>query len=183
MTHQIRSLPDYDSMDAILLAQGVSMSPAETQGLLTGVLCLPDSDKVDWLELILSTHGSAGIPPGKEFSGALLDLFKNVQTQLTDTEFGFSLFLPEHETEIAGRAEALAAWCRGFLFGISATGLTAENCSDTVREILGDIVELSAVEAGQEDENEAERALAEIEEYLRVATRLLKEELGGVSSI
>jgi yecA family protein len=183
LTEASQTLPDYDSIDAVLLAQGVSMSPAEVQGILTGVLCLPDADKVDWLELILSTEGNVGLEPGKEFSELLLNLFRSTQAQLADSEFGFSLLLPEQDSDITSRAEAIAAWCRGFLLGISSTGLTAENCSDTVREILGDVVELSGVEAGQEEDTESERALAEIEEYLRVAARLLKEELGSVSSI
>jgi len=179
------TLPDYDSIDAALLAQGIAMSPAEVQGILTGVLCLPDADKVDWLDLILSTDGSAALPPGKDFSEQLLNLFKTTQAQLADSEFGFSLLLPPQDAGVVDRADALAAWSRGFLLGISSTGLTAENCSDTVREILGDVVDLSGVEAGaeeQDNEAEAERALAEIEEYLRVATRLLKEELGGFNS-
>lgn len=185
MSKTVATLPDYDSVDAVLLAQGISMSPAEVQGLLCGVLCLPDADKVDWLELILSTDGVSTLPPGKDFSEQLLNLFKTTQAQLADTEFGFSLLLPSQDAGVIERAEALAAWSRGFLLGISSTGLTAENCSDTVREILADVVELSGVEAGPEEQNndvEAERALAEIEEYLRVATRLLKEELGGISS-
>ena len=185
MTETKGALPDYDSIDAVLLAQGVSMSPAEVQGILSGVLCLPDADKVDWLELILSTDGASALPPGKDFSELLLDLFKTTQAQLANSEFGFSLLLPPPDVGVIDRAEALAAWSRGFLLGISSTGLTAENCSDTVREILGDVVELSGVEAGPEEQNneaEAERALAEIEEYLRVATHLLKEELGSINS-
>ncbi|MGW8248143.1 MAG: UPF0149 family protein [Acidiferrobacterales bacterium] len=183
MTETTGSLPDYDDVDAVLLAQGVSMSPAEVQGILAGVLCLPDAEKVDWLELILTTGGNVGPEPGKEFSELLLGLFRSIQSQLSDSEFGFSLLLPAQDVAVVDRAAALAAWCRGFLLGISATGLSAENCSDTVREILGDIVELSGIEAGQEEEAEAEKALTEIEEYLRVAARLLKEELGNVSSI
>lgn len=179
-------LPDYDSIDAVLLAQGVSISPAEVQGILAGVLCLPGTEKVDWLELILSTNSGAGLAPGKDFSEVLLNLYRSTQAQLADSEFGFSLLLPAEDAGVVDRAQALAAWSRGFLLGISATGLTTENCSDTVREILGDIVALSGVEAGPEEAAEAaaaERALAEIEEYLRVAARLLKEELGSANSI
>jgi len=183
LTDSAGTLPGYDSIDAILLAQGVSISPAEVQGILSGVLCLPDAAKVDWLELILSADVGAALSPGKEFSELLLSLFHITQAQLADSEFGFSLLLPEQDAGIVARAEALASWSRGFLLGISATGLTAENCSDTVREILADIVELSGIDAGEEDQAEAERALAEIEEYLRVATRLLKEELGGISPV
>ena len=185
MTETEGNLPDYDSVDAALLAQGISISPSEVQGILTGVLCLPDADKVDWLELIFSTGGAGAPSPGKDFSEQLLNLFKITEAQLADSEFGFLLLLPPQDAGVVDRAEALAAWSRGFLLGISSTGLTAENCSDTVREILGDVVEFSGVEAGSEEQNheaEAERALAEIEEYLRVATRLLKEELGGISS-
>jgi len=186
LTETTGSLPDYDSIDAVLLAQGIAMSPAEVQGILSGVLCLPDVKNVDWLELILATEGNAGLEPGKDFSELLLNLFRRTKEQLADSEFGFALLLPAQDAGVVDRAAALAAWCRGFLLGISATGLTAENCSDTVREILADIVELSAVEAGPEEAAEeaaAERALAEIEEYLRVAARLLKEELGGVNSV
>lgn len=182
MTKAEISLPDYESIDAVFLAQGVSMSPAEVHGILAGVLCLPDAENVDWLELILATDGNTALSPGKEFSGIVLDLFRSTQAQLSDSEFGFTLLLPDQDADVVTRAEALAAWSRGLLLGISSTGLTAENCSDTVREILGDIVELSGIETGEEDAAEAERAMIEIEEYLRVATRLLKEELSGAIS-
>jgi len=177
---------DYDRLDAVLLAQGVSMSPAEVQGILTGIMCLPNGNNVDWLELILSTGGTAGLEPNKDFSQVMLELSKNVRAQLDDAGYGFSLLLPPEDSGVVNRAEALGAWSRGFLLGISSTGLTAENCSDTVREILADVVELSGVEAGSEEldeESAAEHALVELEEYLRVAARLLKEELGNSTSL
>lgn len=174
--------PDYQGTSDILVARAITVPASELQGIIAGVLCLPDADHVDWLHLIMSTTAESDIEPDAELSSALLNLYRSTRSRLEDNEFDFRLFLPDQEQGVTARAEALAAWCRGFLLGISATGLNAENCSDVTREILGDIVDLSEIESGGADSEEEERAMLELEEYMRVAARLLKEELSGVNS-
>ncbi len=180
MQEQTPNFPEYQAFASLLSEHSISVPGSEVQGIIVGVLCLPNADDVDWLELVLSAETGASTP-NAELSRLLLDLSQACKIQLQNQDFGFSLFLPAAETGINARTEAIAAWCRGFLLGISATGLNSENCGDVVKEILADIVELTWIEAEGANEAEEEKALLEVEEYLRVAAQLLKEELTAVN--
>ena len=169
-------LPDYSRFQELLEQHSIEASPAEAQGLIAAVLCLPQADQVDWLELFLSAESESTVEPDADLSGVLLQLYQSTREQLFEDGFEFSLYLPV-ESGLAGRAVAVAAWCRGFLLGISAGQLTAANSSDLLREILSDMVDISGVETGLEGDEEDERALVEIEEYLKAAVQLVREEL------
>jgi len=170
-------VPDYQDLSAQLDAAGIEVTAGEIHGLLSGVLALPGAGDIDWLALIPAAEPVDADQLDADLSQSLSDLYRLTQYQLSAREFGYRLFLPGPEAGVAARTEAVAGWCRGFLLGISSTGLSVDNCGDVVREVLSDIVEMSSVEAGDSDDPEEERALLEIEEYLRVAVQLLKEEL------
>lgn len=171
-------LPDYSEFQNMLQRHSIEAPPSEAQGVIAAVLCLPQADQIDWLALFLSAESTASTEMDSELSGALLQLFQSTRQQLSEDGFEFNLYLPS-DGGIAERTASIAAWCRGFLLGISAGQLTAANTGDVVREILADIVEISGAEPDQDGSEEDERALAEIEEYLRAAVHLLKEELSS----
>lgn len=87
----------------------------------------------------------------------------------------FTPFLPDDETDIALRAEAIGRWCQGFLYGMAVRGLKeiADLPAD-VREILEDFSQISRAdhESGDDDE-QAEAALVELVEYSRVGVQLV----------
>jgi len=170
-------VPDYQELSARLDAAGIEVTAGEIHGLLSGVLVLPDAGEVDWLALIPAVEPVAADQLDTDLLQSLSDLYRLTQHQLSARDFGYRLFLPHPETGLAARTEAVAGWCRGFLLGISSTGLSVDNCGDVVREVLSDIVEMSSVEADGSNDPDEERALLEIEEYLRVAVQLLREEL------
>ena len=93
--------------------------------------------------------------------------------QLGDRSFGFELLLPEADAPLMVRSGALFDWCRGFLggFGLAAGG--NPRLSEEGSEALGDIAKLAAAQPQEEGDDEDEAALAEIEEFVRVATLLL----------
>src|SRR3546814_3215300 len=93
--------------------------------------------------------------------------------QLEDQSFEFALLLPDDDAGLAERSGALFEWCRGFL---GAFGLAAGKdppLSDESREALTDIARLAAASPQDDGDEEDEQALAEIEEFVRVATLLL----------
>jgi len=176
-------LPDYSRLQSMLLQHAIEATPAEVQGVIAAVLCLPQAEQIDWLQLLLSAEPVATGSLDAELSSALLQLYQLTQTQLFDDSFVFSLFLPSGAS-LTERTAAISTWCRGFLLGISAGQLTAENSSDLLREILSDMVDISSVEPEPEGGEEDERALTEIEEYLKAAVLLVRDEMapGGHSA-
>jgi len=94
--------------------------------------------------------------------------------------FRFNLLLPGDQASAAHQTAALADWCGGFLQGFlhdhhSQAQLAA--LPATVREAIDDIIAISRADAPPPPGEALERQLLEIEEYLRVATQLIYEEL------
>ena len=70
------------------------------------------------------------------------------------------------------RGEALVAWCRGFLGGVGLAGLEPL-LGEEAREALGDVAKIAESQVSYEDPESDEEALAEIEEFVRVAALLI----------
>ncbi len=71
------------------------------------------------------------------------------------------------------RAEALFDWCRGFLGGFGLAAGAAPPLSEESGEALQDLARLAKATAESSDDDEDEDALAELEEFVRVAALLL----------
>ncbi len=81
------------------------------------------------------------------------------------------------------RLEALTDWCGGFVHGFLHDGAgRLDDVSAPVREAVGDIIDISRLDnapGNPADGEQTARQLLEIEEYLRVATQLIYEEMRG----
>jgi yecA family protein len=166
----------YKTCNAIIVQSDAELSAAEAHGMATGMLCVNEqTESAAWLAELL--HDSNSVID--ENKNILVRLFEETRHLLASDEFEFDLFLPEDDTSLIERVDALKSWCRGFLFGVGS-GATASNWPKEAREILKDIAEFTKLDANAEGE-EDERALVEITEYLRSAVLLLRDELGESS--
>ena len=145
------------------------MSASELHGALCGWLAGGGATDGDWLSKVL-VDASLASP---EAQSPLDQLRQASVAQLGDRSFGFELLLPEADAPLMVRSGALFDWCRGFLggFGLAAGG--NPRLSEEGSEALGDIAKLAAAQPQEEGDDEDEAALAEIEEFVRVATLLL----------
>jgi uncharacterized protein YgfB (UPF0149 family) len=164
----------YNTCNSILIQADAALSAAEAHGMAAGMLCVNEqASSAFWLSELSLNH----ISLFDEDNCLLVRLFEETKRLLASDEFEFDLFLPEDNTSLVERVEALRSWCRGYLFGVGS-GATASNWSKNVREIMKDITEFTKLDdsvEGEEDEN----AFAEITEYLRSAVLILRFELGG----
>ncbi len=142
--------------------------------MATGLLCVNErTTGNDWLAELLRNAGSVS----GEDNTLLARLFEQTRRLLFSDEFEFDLFLPDDDSLLSERADALKSWCRGFLFGIGFSR-PASGFNKETREILKDITEFTRLDTdvgGEEDEND----FAEITEYLRSAVLLLRDELSS----
>ena len=95
--------------------------------------------------------------------------------------FEFDLLLPGDEFSESQKIDALADWCDGFIQGFFHDGeedieTRLDGVPDWVRKSVNDIMEIIRISGAGSDE-ETERQLFDIEEYLRVAVRAIFEEL------
>jgi uncharacterized protein len=91
----------------------------------------------------------------------------------------FEPMLPDDEQPLNGRANALALWCTGFLYGLGAGQISdLEGLVGDVGEIVRDFTEISRATGDEADADESnEQAYAELVEFIRVAAQVVFEEL------
>ncbi len=163
------NLPSLSEVDDACRGLGLGIGAPELHGALCGWIAGGGDVGTGWLGALLV---DAAVPDPAE--GSALDRLRRATLeQFGDRDFGFALLLPEGERSLAERSGALFDWCRGFLgaFGIAA-GPQAP-LSEEGREALADLAKLAAAPPQEEGDEEDEEALAEIEEFVRVATLLL----------
>jgi uncharacterized protein YgfB (UPF0149 family) len=163
------TLPPLSEVDAACRNLKLGIGAPELHGALCGWLAGGGADGDDWLGKLLVDDDLPRVVDGS----ALDQLRRATASQLEDRSFGFALLLPGEDRTLAERSGALFDWCRGFLgaFGL-ATGKDPP-LSEEGGEALADIAKLAAAAPQDDGDEEDEAALAEIEEFVRVATLLL----------
>ena len=112
--------------------------------------------------------------PDAPAPGSVLERLREATVgQLEDRSFGFELLLPEEDASLSARSGALFAWCRGFLGGFGLAAGASPPLSEEGTEALADLARLAAATPQDDGDDEDEQALAEIEEFVRVAALLL----------
>ena len=188
---------EFNGLTASLRQLGVSSSAAEIHGLLCGLLCARGHVSIEeWIQAVREEGALAAETTGHEKilrpaarlemgftavpeNSPLIGLYWETVRRLGGDEYDFQLVLPDDEQSLAVRADALADWCQGFIYGLGIGGMTdVDLLSDEVREVVHDLTEIS--QAAYEDDEELESdecAYMEVVEYARAGVMLVFEEL------
>ncbi len=180
------STNDYDAVRESLSGAGTLVSLPELHGGLCGALCAGGTTAAErWLDGFASDSEAADAARTRAVG---VELERASWTALADAELAFEPLLPSEDAPLEEQVQALAHWCGGFLNGVgaSAPDLVGGSAKPTaiasaeVAEILGDFAEMSR--AGVEEEDAADRdqadfALAELKEYVRVSVQIVFEQL------
>jgi hypothetical protein len=169
---------DYDSVSNKLTQQGIIVDGAEVHGILCGMLCGGMSlTDLKWQEALSET-----INQGESFDDQtehlLNALFNQTCQQLLEPEFALNLLLPEDHAPINDRGAALINWVQGFMLGFGLHQQDLMQCSEDVKEALEDFSDISRMEEPMDADEESEKALFEVEEYVKVSAILCFSELG-----
>ncbi|AKK68704.1 hypothetical protein FD63_15110 [Xanthomonas translucens pv. undulosa] len=163
-------LPSADDVTQASQQLGLAASAAELHGALCGWLAGGGANLAAWPAAVLA---DAGIATPRR--GDVLDRLREASAaQLEDRDFAFDLVLADAGAPLSERADALFDWCRGFLGGFGLAAGAKPPLSEEGEESLQDLARLAQAstddfDSGDEDED----ALAEIEEFVRVAALLL----------
>ena len=173
------SRPDYNSLNESLVKADAELVASESHGALCGMICASGSVELgNWLEQIFEELDMNNLLI-QEASQQLVGLFQDTQAQLNDAVADFQLLLPDDESSLGERTEALANWCQGFTYGLAAGGLKKDReLPDDSSELLKDMVEIARVGHDAEEESDAdEDAYMQLYEYVRMGVLLINEEL------
>lgn len=163
------SLPALCDVDAAVRRLGLGVSPSELHGALCGWLAGGGSDTPDWPGKVLADDAAPSPSP----DDALDRLRQASARQLDDRSFGFELLIADDDAPLVERSGALFDWCRGFLGGFGLAAGRDLPLSEESSEALADLARLAAATPQDEGDEEDEAALAEIEEFVRIAVLLM----------
>lgn len=162
-------LPELSAVDAEIHRLSLATTASELHGALCGWLSGGGASTPAWLAPVL-VDDTLTAPA----SDSALDRLRiGSAAQLADRSFNFELLLPGSDASLVERSGALFDWCRGFLgaFGLAAGGQPP--LSEEGTEALGDLAKLAGAQPQDDGDEDDEEALAEIEEFVRVAVLLL----------
>jgi uncharacterized protein len=173
---------DYDRLRDSLADAGAVVALAEMHGGICGALCGGGAPAARlWLENCFDdqelTASTAALTADLE------EILGASEQTLADPELKFEPLLPDDDAPLAEQVQALALWCQGFLSGVGTAAASAARQSEqsgSLAEILRDFAEISRAGLSEEEaagRAQADFALAEIHEYVRVSVQIVFEEL------
>lgn len=170
----------YQTITTIFQKNESELTASEAHGLAAGMLCIENEIEVaNWLSELFPED----VFLVEEDKAILEGLFEQTRKLLNeeDDSFRFDLFLPNEDGLLKEQLEAIRYWCDGFLFGVGYTRASSDWPGET-GEIMQDIVEFTKLDTEVEDEmdedeiDEHELALIEIQEYIRVAVMMVRDQ-------
>ncbi|MDY6992734.1 MAG: UPF0149 family protein [Pseudomonadota bacterium] len=165
----------YQPIDNALHHVGVLSDAAETHGILCGLLCYPPPH----LETLWFQHLFAD----KEIKPSLLEKSKKqlllvkilTVNQLQSPDFEFMPLLPEEDTPLPQRVEALGHWCDGFLLGLALAGIQIAQLPVEEREFIEDVIAISQIAPLESTANNEEHDYVQLVEFIKVGVLTLYE--------
>lgn len=169
---------EYHRFDQALESIGLDLGASETHGSVCGLICAGASQAhVEWIEGLFADRPSNDLLV-REARQMLGQLYLVSRHQVADDALEFVLLLPDDDTPLLERGQALVKWCEGYLYGLGLAGVSEQQFVGDAKEALNDISEFTRLDLDAlEDDESSEAAYMELQEFLRVATILIWEEL------
>jgi len=178
MTENEQHTDPYHELQHKLTTANASADAAEVHGVICGVISSNQELPVYWFDELFD-QAEEGDLLVADCKTEVESLYSNTIRQIEDAGLGMQLLLPDDETSLATRAQAVSQWCQGFLYGMGLSGDAFEQqLSDEAKEALEDIASFTRMDIGGIEESEEEEdALVEITEFIWVASMLIRETL------
>ncbi|GAA6186240.1 MULTISPECIES: UPF0149 family protein [Alteromonadaceae] len=169
---------NYEELSTLLEQHNILTDASEVHGIFCGMLSGGMALESQEWSVALNDSINQGDALPNEVQVQLTALYNDTCQQLLETDFTLTLCMPDDSAPINERGKALINWIQGFMlgFGLHQADLTA--CSADVKEALEDFYEISRMDETMPENEEAEKALFEVIEYVRVSCMLCFNELG-----
>jgi uncharacterized protein YgfB (UPF0149 family) len=163
---------DFEELANQLLEQGSTASPADLHGCIVGLLAAGASHEAE--AGLAALQQSLDLDLYGELAEQVMALYLVTARALDDDDFDFYPLLLDDEADLASRTAALAGWCRSFLSGFAHVSATVDQQPSALpgdsSEVLRDLAAIAEADHDNiEEDEESERAYAELTEYIRFA--------------
>lgn len=150
------------------------LSGAELAGMLHGLVghgFVPEAGR--WPQQ-MSDFLANGEPLGREAEDILEQIIAFTQKDYQPDSFSIDLLIPEDESPIDQRAQALGEWCQGYLTGYGLIKQEKE-LDDDAKEALRDMSEIAKIDISTEDgsSEELESAYVTISEHVKMSAQII----------
>ncbi len=166
--------PDFDAVVDWLVAVNLPLDPAEFQGILLGRLSGAAMAPLE--DHVAALLGECLEAPSSEASQGLSRWCQSALEALKAGDFESTLPFSDDTLILEHRLESLAAWSRGFLYGVGSAALPQALQKDPeIEEMLTDLQAISTVGLGNTDEPsvDQEAAYEAILEHLKLIPHAL----------
>lgn len=168
----LRGIGGLADLAALAACAGPFISEAELHGAVCGLVAGRAERPAggcaggDVLQELIDLLGSDALADAEG-----IDAFVQASAEaLFAEDMSFQPLLPGDEAPMDERVRAIAEWCGAFAAGYGAAGAPQDEDSE---ELLGDFVAISSAVVQDEDEDTAEAALLQLEQYVKVGALLL----------
>lgn len=172
----------HHDINQTLAEHRLGINASELHGALCGYLCAGGGAGAQaWCEALALEALQDLLSDDADARKTFGRFFDQARTRLSDPLLAFEPMLPDEDSRVADRADALVEWCRGFIGGLGLAGNdAAESLSEDAKEVLGDLSRIagSDLQTGEDDGDEVD--FTEVLEYVRMAVLLLQTELTAV---
>lgn len=164
--------PDFDQLDDLLQRLGALQTACELHGFLTGQLAGGKRlSRGEWLRTA-SEQADLSQNPDEVEGDVLFTTYQHTLAELTRSDMGFQLMLPDDDCVLSDRVDGLGQWCQGFLLGIGLAGVDADSDKQgktELAETLRDLATIAQIGGDDEGNDDGENDFFAISEYVRMA--------------
>ncbi|TBR43512.1 YecA family protein [Marinomonas agarivorans] len=181
-TEMLKDALDFDLLADVFVTESIAASPAELHGQLCGYLASGVSLPLeDWLKMVVEFCELEKWQQ-EDSRTAIVELYSSTIQLFKNGEYALDPVMADEDSSLANRGFTLAEWAHGFLAGYGLSG-RKEDISIDAQNVLKDFANISAMKSEMktlEDNNDNEKDLMELIEYVRLSAMMLYAEHHGV---
>lgn len=168
---------EYSELTEILENLDADVCASGCHGFLCGQVCVSEFPAEEFWQEFIDARSSDDHRVDACYSEIRL-LLTEIMEKISSPDLEFQLLLPDDDTPVQERVNALAEWCHGFLNGYGSGAANLEkSLTDESREVLEDFTRICRVDVNENTNEEDEKALMELVEYVRIGTLMIYDDL------
>ncbi len=178
------SIQPHSTLQQLLDKLETEVSAASVHGLWCGRLAAGDDyGSNDWWRYTLRVVGQEG-DVQENLLSALKAVANFTDQHLQQDSFEFEPWLPAENVACSLRVSALSEWCQGFIEGLSAVlGKRLMAAPDDIKELLRDLLDIGEVDPDVAGDEEDEKQLLELTEFVKIAALNIWHEFANQHSV